>query len=185
MPERRETPRLKTVLKMLGRAGGLRGRVMLVKAGRVTLGAVGTAIDGMSVVGIETAGALGRSVWRLGAEMPGMPGCETTGTRTTTVGRVTTNCDTEIAGIPGKAGREIGGRPPGKPLGKPPGKPPGKTLEGRAIEDRLTAVAATEVAAVRGRTGRAGSAGTTAASARGLKAARYRWMALEGFRIYQ
>ena len=34
MPERRETPRLKTVLKMLGRAGDLRGRVMLVKAER-------------------------------------------------------------------------------------------------------------------------------------------------------
>lgn len=33
--------------------GGLKGRVMLVKARRETLGAVGTAIDGMSVVGIE------------------------------------------------------------------------------------------------------------------------------------
>jgi len=47
---------------------------MLVKARRETLGAVGTAIDGMSVVGIEAAGALGRSMRRLGAEMPGMPG---------------------------------------------------------------------------------------------------------------
>lgn len=82
-----------------------------MKVGRETLGAVGTAIDGMSVVGIETAGALGRSVRRLGAEMPGMPGSETTGIGTTTVGRVTVNCDTEIAGIPGKAGREIGDRP--------------------------------------------------------------------------
>ena len=55
MPERRETPRLKTVLKMLGRpgGGGLRGRMMLVKAGRETLGAVGMAIDGMSVVGLR------------------------------------------------------------------------------------------------------------------------------------
>ena len=49
MPERGETPRLKTVLEMLGRAGVLRGRVMLVKAGREMLGAVGT-IDEMSVV---------------------------------------------------------------------------------------------------------------------------------------
>ena len=75
MPERGETPRLKTVLKMLGSppgGGGLRGRVMLVKAGRETLGAVGTMIDGMSVVGIETAGALGRSVRRLGVEIPRM-----------------------------------------------------------------------------------------------------------------
>lgn len=117
------------MLKMLGRPGGLRGRVMSVKARRETLGAVGTVIDGMSVVGIETAGALGRSVRRLSAEMPGMPTSETTGTGTTTVGKVTANCDTEIAGIPGKAGREIGGRPPGKPLGKPPGKPLGKTPE--------------------------------------------------------
>jgi len=38
----------------------------------------------------------------------------------------------------------------------------------------ILVVAATDVAAVRGRTGRARSAGTTAASARGLKAARYR-----------
>lgn len=35
---------------------------------RETLRAVGTAIDGMSVVGVETAGVLGRSVRRLGAE---------------------------------------------------------------------------------------------------------------------
>ena len=69
MPGRRETLRLKTVLKMLGRAGDLWGRVMLVKAGRETLGAVGTAIDGMSVVGVETAGVLGRSVRRFGAEV--------------------------------------------------------------------------------------------------------------------
>lgn len=100
---------------------------MLVKAGRETLGAVGTAIDGMSAVGIETAGALGRSVRRLGVEMPGMPTSETTGTGTTTVGRVTVNCNTEIAGITGKAGREIGDRPPGKSLGKPPGESLGKT----------------------------------------------------------
>ena len=58
MLERRETPRLKTVLKMLGRAGGLGGlgrRVALVKAGREIFGTVGAAIDGMSVVRIETA----------------------------------------------------------------------------------------------------------------------------------
>lgn len=71
-------------------------------------------------------------------EMPGMPGSETTGTGTTTVGRVTANCDTETAGIPGKAGREIGDRPPGKPLGKPPGK----LLAGRLIDG--TAGTATE-----------------------------------------
>ena len=44
----------------------------MAEAGRETLGAVGTTIDGMSVVGIENAGALGRSVRRLGVEMPGM-----------------------------------------------------------------------------------------------------------------
>ena len=43
-----------------------------MKAKRETLRAVGTAIDGMSVVGVETAGVLGRSVRRLGVEMPGM-----------------------------------------------------------------------------------------------------------------
>ena len=110
-----------------------------MKAGRETLGAVGTAIDGMSAVGIETAGVLGRSVLRLGVEMPGMPMSEATGTGTTTVGRVTVNCDTEIAVIPGKTGREIGDRPPSKSLGKPPGKSLGKTSEGSAIEGRLTA----------------------------------------------
>ena len=85
------------------------------------------------------AGALGRPVRRLGAEIPGMPKSETTGAGITTVGRVTANCKTGIAGIPGKAGREIGVRPLGKPLGKPPGKLLGKTSEGRAIEGRLTA----------------------------------------------
>ena len=63
---------------------------------------------------------------RFGAEMLGMLGSETTGIGTTTVGRVTANCDTEIAEIPGKVGREIGGSPPDKLLGKPPGKPLGK-----------------------------------------------------------